>query len=356
MSAFGFDPEQIFARRRSRPRIVRPPGQLRRRIIIFGVIAAIIVLLVVARWLLGLRADYLYYQSVGHTNVFWTPLIAHIVLFIVGFVLVFLVVRRCARRLFDSAGESRPARASASCSGAAPSSPCTRRNRGGSSLSGEWQDILVWMHPVPFGATDPVFHLDFSFFVFTLPAIDDLMGLLWGAVILGLLGVDRDGGGRDDGDERSRGAATAARTTARAHARGRAPCLGHHRRHRARRDLRAGRRSALISASITSRRAATPPARQQRAYVGLDATQRAVMQPMLGFLQVLAFVLAIVTSCSSALAGGARPQGRRSRSPRCSVAGCWSRGSRRACRPPSTRRRASDRTSRPPRFRRSATS
>ena len=46
MSAFGFDPEQIFARRRSRPRIVRPPGQLRRRIIIFGVIAAIVVLLI----------------------------------------------------------------------------------------------------------------------------------------------------------------------------------------------------------------------------------------------------------------------------------------------------------------------
>ena len=91
MSAFGFDPEQIFARRRSRPRIVRPPGQLRRRIIIFGVIAAIIVLLIVARWLLGLRADYLYYKSVGHTNVFWTPLIAHIVLFFIGFAIVAVI-------------------------------------------------------------------------------------------------------------------------------------------------------------------------------------------------------------------------------------------------------------------------
>ena len=42
---------------------------------------------------------------------------------------------------------------------------------GGSTLSGEWQDILVWLHSVPFGATDPVFHADYSFFVFTLPAI-----------------------------------------------------------------------------------------------------------------------------------------------------------------------------------------
>ena len=40
---------------------------------------------------------------------------------------------------------------------------------------------------MPFGATDPVFHQDYSFFVFTLPAIDDFMGLLWGGVILGLL-------------------------------------------------------------------------------------------------------------------------------------------------------------------------
>jgi len=92
MSAFGFDPEQIFARRRSRPRIVRPPGQLRRRIVAISIVVAIIVILIVARWLLGLRADYLYYQSVGHTNVFWTPLIAHIVLFLIGFAIVAILV------------------------------------------------------------------------------------------------------------------------------------------------------------------------------------------------------------------------------------------------------------------------
>jgi uncharacterized membrane protein (UPF0182 family) len=186
MSAFGFDPEQIFARRRSRPRIVRPPGQLRRRIIIGGVIAVIIVLLIVARWLLGLRAEYLYYQSVNHTNVFWTPLIAHIILFFVGFAIIAVIfgaavvgcsmaaanLDRRGRRIVLWAGG-----VIAVIAGIA----------GGSTLSGEWQDILLWLHSVPFGASDPVFHLDYSFFVFTLPAIDDLMGLLWGGVILGML-------------------------------------------------------------------------------------------------------------------------------------------------------------------------
>src|ERR1700687_5675503 len=92
MSAFGFDPEQIFARRRSRPRIVRPPGQLRRRVIVISVIVAIVVLLIVIRWLLGLRAGYLYYSSIGHTNVFWTPLIAHILLFLIGFAIVAVLI------------------------------------------------------------------------------------------------------------------------------------------------------------------------------------------------------------------------------------------------------------------------
>ena len=93
MSAFGFDPEQIFARRRSRP-TDRPAARTAppARSILISVVVAIIVLLIVIRWLLGLRADYLYYKSVGHTNVFWTPLVAHIVLFLIGFAIVAVLV------------------------------------------------------------------------------------------------------------------------------------------------------------------------------------------------------------------------------------------------------------------------
>jgi uncharacterized membrane protein (UPF0182 family) len=293
MSAFGFDPEQIFARRRSRPRIVRPPGQLRRRIIIFGVIGAIVVLLIVARWLLGLRADYLYYQSVGHTNVFWTPLIAHIVLFVVGFLIVGVLVAASAIGWSMSAANlDRRGRRILLWSGGVLA--VLAGVIGGSTLSGEWQDILVWMNSVPFGATDPVFHLDFSFFVFTLPAVDDLMGLLWGGVILGLLG--------------SIAMAVVAVTVMNAPEElplplepppGRSPedalrvavitggiglvgifILAAFGAHFGVYHL------ATNSHSISAN--GTP-------YVGLDATQRAVIQPVLGFLQVLAVVMAIVT-------------------------------------------------------------
>jgi uncharacterized membrane protein (UPF0182 family) len=294
MSAFGFDPEQIFARRRSRPRIVRPPGQLRRRIIIFGVIAAIIVLLIVARWLLGLRADYLYYQSVGHTNVFWTPLIAHIILFFIGFAIVAVLFGAAIIGCSASAANlDRRGRRIVLWSGAVIA--LLAGIAGGSTLSGEWQDILLWLHSVPFGATDPVFHLDYSFFVFTLPAIDDLMGLLWGGVILGLLA--------------SIAMAAIAITVMNAPEElplpldpppGRSP--------------EAALRAAIITGGIGLAaifvlaafgahfgvyHLATSPhttgtGSNGTPYVGLDATQRAVIQPVLGFLQVLAAVLAVV--------------------------------------------------------------
>ncbi|HVC41305.1 MAG TPA: UPF0182 family protein [Candidatus Saccharimonadales bacterium] len=290
MSAFGFDPEQIFARRRSRPRIVRPPGQLRRRIIIFGVIAAIVVLLIVARWLLGLRADYLYYKSVGHTNVFWTPLIAHIVLFFIGFGIVALVfgaaVFGCA---MSAASLDKRGRRIALWTGAIIA--VLAGIAGGSTLSGEWQDILVWLHSVPFGATDPVFHLDYSFFVFTLPALDDFMGLLWGAVILGLLAAIA--------------MAVVSITVINAPAElplplepppGRSPEDA----------LRAalitggiGLAAVFVLAALGAHfgvyHLATSAHSQGGNYVGLDATQRAVIQPVLGFLQVLALVLAVAT-------------------------------------------------------------
>ncbi len=289
MSAFGFDPEQIFARRRSRPRIVRPPGQLRRRIIIFGVIAAIIVLLIVIRWLLGLRADYLYFKSVGHTNVFWTPLIAHIILFFIGFAIVAVVfgaaVFGCS---MAAANLDRRGRRIALWTGAVIA--LIAGVAGGSTLSGEWQDILVWMHSVPFGATDPVFHQDYSFFVFTLPAVDDFMGLLWGAVILGLLAA----------------IATAAVSITVMNAPEELPLPLEPPPGRSPEDaLRAavvtggiGLAAVFVLAALGAHfgvyHLATSAHSQGGNYVGLDATQRAVIQPVLGFLQVLALVLAVV--------------------------------------------------------------
>ena len=154
----------------------------------------------------------------------------------------------------------------------------------------------MWLHSVPFGATDPVFHLDYSFFVFTLPAIDDFMGLLWGGVILGVLA--------------SIAMAVVSVTVMNAPEElplplepppGRSPEDA----------LRAavitggfGLVAIFILAAfgahfgvyhLATSTHSTGPNGTGTPYVGLDATQRAVIQPVLGFLQVLAAALAVAT-------------------------------------------------------------
>jgi uncharacterized membrane protein (UPF0182 family) len=189
MSAFGFDPEDLLRRRRQRPRVVRERGPHRgRRWIIAAVVIAIILLILLARWLLGLRADYLFYKSLNHTNVFWTPFVAQILLFLTGFAITAALVgasvwgwRYAAHALDERAGRyvTWGGIALAVIAGII----------GGAGLATSWQQVLLWQHGGSFGATDPAFHTDYGFFVFTLPVIDAFMALFWGAVIVGLIGA-----------------------------------------------------------------------------------------------------------------------------------------------------------------------
>ena len=54
----------------------------------------------------------------------------------------------------------------------------------GSAAAGQWQTVLLWMNRVPFGADDPQFGMDISFFVFTLPALRFFVGFLTAVVVL----------------------------------------------------------------------------------------------------------------------------------------------------------------------------
>ena len=188
MSAFGFDPEEILRRRRG-PRVVRTSGPRRsnrRRIVIGIVVVAIIVIIALGRWLLGLRASYLYYASLNHTNVFWTPFVSQLLLFLIGLVIVGggvglnIPFWMAAARNFDALG-ARIAKwagiAVAVIAGIA----------GGAFLASQWQQVLLWLHGSSFGATDPVFGKDYSFFLFTLPVADAVQALLWGIVLVSLI-------------------------------------------------------------------------------------------------------------------------------------------------------------------------
>jgi hypothetical protein len=186
VSTFNFDPELLFRRRR--PRVVRSPRFTRGRKIALIILAVIVVLVCLAFAGMWLRVNYLYLSSLGHSNVFWTPLIAQVVLFVIGAVITGGLVgasvpfwARAVRCIDASAGRVTfwTGVAIAVLAGIG----------GGSHLAGDWQDVLLFLHGHAFGATDPVFHMDYGFYVFTLPVIDDVSALLWGAAVLGLLGA-----------------------------------------------------------------------------------------------------------------------------------------------------------------------
>jgi uncharacterized protein len=290
VSAFGFDPEEILRRRRG-PRVVRtgggPPERHRGRRIAGIVIVAIIVVIIIGRWLLGLRASYLYYASLNHTNVFWTPFIAQVILFVVGALITgggvavsIIGWTRAARNLDKYAGRIAlwVGIAVAVIAGIA----------GGAFLAGQWQDVLLWLHGQSFGAADPVFHQDFSFFIFTLPVLDDIQALLWAVAIVGLLGAV--------------GLAAASFSLANTPSEVTLPVKPPEGR-----SFEQGFSSAVthagfclagifVLAALGAHFGVYHLATSQHGnFVGLDATQRNVTRPVLGVLQWVALVLAAVT-------------------------------------------------------------
>jgi uncharacterized membrane protein (UPF0182 family) len=169
------------------------PGPVRRLIL-----AAVVVLVV---YLLGslisrLVTDYLWYQEVGHTTVFTTPIVARILVglfFAVVFFVLFYGSLWLARRLSPRV---RPA--SDSPDGNVLELITRRRWPSrllllaaiviavivGLSYSGRWQQVLLFLNRQDFGYSDPLFGKDASFYVFTLPVWSMLVNFVGVTVLL----------------------------------------------------------------------------------------------------------------------------------------------------------------------------
>lgn len=151
-----------------------------RRAIIIGVAAVVL-----AAILLGAGAtfytDLLWFREVGFTSVFWKQIVTKIGLGAVfgGFFAVFLllnlwVVRKITspRRLFtvsDAVLERYRTTLQPYVGWAVLGMALLFGLIAGSSATSKWRDWLMFQNSVNFGATDPQFHRDLSFYVFRLP-------------------------------------------------------------------------------------------------------------------------------------------------------------------------------------------
>jgi uncharacterized protein len=304
MSAF-FDPrgDRPFSGwppRGGRPRVVRTgPMMPRRRRIILSVIAAIVVILIVLGSLIGLRVQILFLDSLGHSNVFWTPFWAQVVLFLIGLAFTGGLVG-LSIPLWTVAIHALDRRAGRIALWSGIALAVIVGIAGGIFLAQQWQDVLLWQNGHSFGRADPVFHQDYSFFLFTLPVIDDVIGLAWAAVIVSLLGAIAVAV-----------FAVVVETSPEDLPLPLQPPAGRTPRDAMRVSvLHAGGALAAVfvlaglSAHFGVFHLSTA---QHDNYVGLDATQRNVIQPVLGALQWVAIGFAIATVAVLALRRRASP-------------------------------------------------
>ncbi|WP_418906988.1 UPF0182 family protein [Glutamicibacter endophyticus] len=161
-------------------------------ITIFAVIVAVALFV----FLSNFYADILWFNQLGFENVYWTERIAKLVIFLIALVLMAVPIWISMR----SAYKHRPVYAPTSNRPDSMSryqaqlEPVRRFMMIGVPLvigifsaiavAGQWQSIMLFFNQEPFGTTDPQFHLDLSFFIFTVPFIGLVNGFLISIVLL----------------------------------------------------------------------------------------------------------------------------------------------------------------------------
>lgn len=166
------------------------------RRVLTGLLLLLAVAIVILFLTAGFWTNWLWFGSLGFQSVLWTRYVANGILFAVAAVasaLFFgLNVRFMARQLHGV-----PVVVQGQALVLAPRLVGVAVVLGslavgfimGSAAAGEWPTVLAFLNRTPFGVTEPVFGLDASFYVFTLPLLEAARSWLLGLLILTLLAV-----------------------------------------------------------------------------------------------------------------------------------------------------------------------
>ena len=184
-----------FPRQRRR----RSPGSTKFRMLAGGVVSAFLVLMLSLRGIAGFWTDYLWFDALGHENVFVSVFGAQVVL-VVLFTLLFFgllygnltVADRLAPPIRPPGPEEDLLRGYHLVVG---------HRRGlvrlvlsglfaviaGLGVSGRWQEWLLFTNAVDFDITDAQFGRDLGFYVFRLPFMSFVIGWLFASLIIVLV-------------------------------------------------------------------------------------------------------------------------------------------------------------------------
>lgn len=169
----------------------RPQGDLRR---ILWVLLPLLLLLFFNR-IVGFYTDFVWYDSLGFTQVFATRFFASVGLFLVGALTFWLFLALnvwIARRIEPMGMASTALEEFADAIGVRVTTVVLFAGAVvaalmGLSASGAWEALLLYLNQQPFGLEDPLFSRDVSFFLFTLPVWEAVRNWLMTLLIFTLI-------------------------------------------------------------------------------------------------------------------------------------------------------------------------
>lgn len=180
-----------------RPQGARPgrPSALMLTILSVALLAGLFVLFT------QVYTDVLWFDQVGYSEVFWTELLTRAALFLVAGGLMGGAVWLALHLAWRNRRGDAPAHARDSLSQAQRQLEPMRRLVflaapvilgvfAGSAAMNAWKTVLLFLHQVPYGQTEPEFGLDIMFFMATLPFLTFVVGFLTSVVLVaGIAGL-----------------------------------------------------------------------------------------------------------------------------------------------------------------------
>ncbi|MDD3751158.1 MAG: UPF0182 family protein, partial [Tissierellia bacterium] len=147
------------------------------RLFVFGVIALVFLVINSFNGIIDFVTNYLWFKEVGYTETFFTKIKAQIAIgvpiFIILTILLYIFIKRLKKK-YDEELEiinvNKKVNLTIKLISAGVSLFITLN-----IISTMWFEILQYLNGVEFGATDPIFNNDVSFYVFKLPLINTIV-------------------------------------------------------------------------------------------------------------------------------------------------------------------------------------
>ncbi|MGH2899253.1 MAG: UPF0182 family protein, partial [Solirubrobacteraceae bacterium] len=180
---------------------IRPLGERRGLPPILVGLLGVVILFILFPTIAARLADWLWYREIGFERVFLTKIVAQWTLALssglIAFAFLYANARIAARgadtvqvfRQTPKIGRALGAVLARGTGFFALAASIVIAFLVGLGVAAQWRTLLQFAYRTPFGVTDPIFHRDVGFYVFTLPVIELALGVATICALLALVAI-----------------------------------------------------------------------------------------------------------------------------------------------------------------------